>query len=310
MINDPDLALTWDSRLDEIDHRFEELRENHAMLLRDLSKIYGVPLETITSEDKGKEEMGIIPVIDVHQNNGVLVTTSRNIAEVFSKEHYNVLKDIKALVEASPDKDFTDVNFYVSDYTDSTGRKLPEYLLTRDGAMLLVMGYNGSRALELKTAYIKRFNEMEKQLKEQQEPTLTVMTLDQKVSLTKIILECAGITGNQLALALDKGVRTDTGSSLLSWSGTQLEAPIQEQLATPTQLGRLIGISARKVNSLLAELGYQTKTANGWEPTKAGLDAGGTLLDVNKAHSNGTPIRQLKWPFSLVDELKQALEEE
>ena len=62
--------------------------------------------------------MDIVPIIDVHQNNGVLVTTSRNIAEVFSKEHYNVLKDIKALVEASPDKDFTDVNFYVSDYTD------------------------------------------------------------------------------------------------------------------------------------------------------------------------------------------------
>ena len=55
MINDPDLALARDSRLDEIDHRFEELRENRAMLLRDLSKIYGVPLETITSEDKGKE---------------------------------------------------------------------------------------------------------------------------------------------------------------------------------------------------------------------------------------------------------------
>ena len=58
MINDPDLALTWDSRLDEIDHRFEELCENRAMLLRDLSKIYGVPLETITSKDKGKEENG------------------------------------------------------------------------------------------------------------------------------------------------------------------------------------------------------------------------------------------------------------
>ena len=255
--------------------------------------------------------MGIIPVIDVHQNNGVLVTTSRNIAEVFGKEHYNVIRDIKVVLDNNPDKDFTALNFEVSEYTDSTGRKLPEYLLTRDGTMLLIMGYTGEKALALKTAYIKRFNEMEKQLKEkQQEPALTIMTLDQKVSLTKVILECAGITGNQLALALDKGVRTDTGTSLIGWSGLQLEAPIQEQLATPTQLGKLVGIGARKVNVLLADLGYQTKTANGWEPTKAGLDVGDTLLDVNKAHSNGTPIRQLKWQFSLVDELKQALEEE
>ena len=254
--------------------------------------------------------MDIVPVIDVHQNNGVLVTTSRNIAEVFHKEHYNVIRDIKAILEkCSPE--FTALNFEGSEYTDPTGRKLPEYLLTKDGTTMLIMGYTGELAMKFKEAYIKRFNEMERQLKEKhQEPVLTVMTLDQKVSLTKIILECAGITGNQLALALDKGVRTDTGSSLLSWSGTQLEAPIQEQLATPTQLGKIVGIGPRKVNVLLEELGYQIKTSNGWEPTKLGLDVGGTLLDVNKAHSSGVPVRQLKWPFSLTTELQQALNEE
>lgn len=254
--------------------------------------------------------MDIVPVIDVHQNNGILVTTSRNIAEVFKKEHYNVIRDIKAILEkCSPE--FTALNFEGSEYIDPTGRKLPEYLLTKDGTTMLIMGYTGELAMKFKEAYIKRFNEMEKQLKEkQQEPVLTVMTLDQKVSLTKVILECAGITGNQLALALDKGIRTDTGTSLITWSGTQLEAPIQEQLATPTQLGKIVGIGPRKVNLLLEELGYQVKTPNGWEPTKLGLDVGGTLLDVNKAHSSGVPVRQLKWPFSLTTELQQALNEE
>ena len=255
--------------------------------------------------------MDIVPVIDVHQNNGVLVTTSRNIAEVFSKEHRNVIRDIRTLLENNPDKDFGQLNFEQSSYLNEQNKEQPEFLLTRDGTMLLIMGYTGEKALALKTAYIRRFNEMEQQLKErQQEPALTVMTLDQKVSLTKVILECAGITGNQLALALDKGVRTDTGSSLLSWSGTRLEAPIQEQLATPTQLGKIVGIGPRKVNILLEELGYQVKTSNGWEPTKLGLDVGGTLLDVNKAHSSGVPVRQLKWPFSLTTELQQALNEE
>ena len=255
--------------------------------------------------------MDIVPVIDVHQNNGILVTTSRNIAEVFEKEHRNVIRDIRTLLETNPDKDFGQLNFEQSSYRNEQNKEQPEYLLTRDGTMLLIMGYTGEKALALKTAYIKRFNEMEKQLKEkQQEPTLTVMTLDQKVSLTKVILECAGITGNQLALALDKGIRTDTGTSLITWSGTQLEAPIQEQLATPTQLGKIIGIGPRKVNLLLEELGYQVKTSNGWEPTKLGLDVGGTLLDVNKAHSSGVPVRQLKWPFSLTTELQQALNEE
>lgn len=254
--------------------------------------------------------MDIVPVIDVHQNNGVLVTTSRNIAEVFHKEHYNVIRDIKAILEkCSPE--FNALNFEGVTYKDTKGEERPEYLLTKDGTTMLIMGYTGELAIKFKEAYIKRFNEMEQQLKEKrQEPAITVMTLDQKVSLTKIILECAGIKGNQLALALDKGVRTDTGSSLLDWSGTQLEAPIQEQLATPTQLGKIVGVGPRKVNVLLEELGYQVKTSNGWEPTKLGLDVGGTLLDVNKSRSNGTPVRQLKWPFSLTTELKQALDEE
>lgn len=78
--------------------------------------------------------------IDVHQSNGILVTTSRNVAQVFEKNHKDVLRDIRAVLEANPDKVFTERNFAPSEYTDSTGRKLPEYLLTRDGTMLLIMG--------------------------------------------------------------------------------------------------------------------------------------------------------------------------
>ena len=62
--------------------------------------------------------MDIVPIIDVHQNNGVLVTTSRNIAEVFGKEHRNVLADVRAVCEDNPDKDFTTLNFQLSEHTD------------------------------------------------------------------------------------------------------------------------------------------------------------------------------------------------
>ena len=62
--------------------------------------------------------MDIVPLIDVHQNNGVLVTTSRNIAEVFGKEHYNVIRDIKAILEkCSPE--FNALNFEGVTYKDT-----------------------------------------------------------------------------------------------------------------------------------------------------------------------------------------------
>lgn len=70
--------------------------------------------------------MGIIPVIDVHQNNGVLVTTSRNIAEVFEKEHRNVIRDIRSLLETNSDKEFGQLNFELTSFTDQWNREQPD----------------------------------------------------------------------------------------------------------------------------------------------------------------------------------------
>ena len=60
---------------------------------------------------------------------------------------------------------FTAPNFGVSEYTDSTGRKLPMYLLSKDGLMMVTMGYTTPEAMRIKEAYIARFNEMDEQLR-------------------------------------------------------------------------------------------------------------------------------------------------
>ena len=87
--------------------------------------------------------------IDVHAQAGVLVTTSRNVAAVFGKEHYNVVRDIRNIIESNPDPNFNALNFEAVEYTDAKGEKRPEYLLTRDGTMLLIMGYTGEKAMML-----------------------------------------------------------------------------------------------------------------------------------------------------------------
>lgn len=115
------------------------------------------------------------------------------------------------------------------------------------------------------------------------------------------ILGFAGITGNQLALAADAYYRRRTGISVIEASGVQLVAPQQKQLLTPTQIGKeLGGISGRKVNLMLAGLGLQRRVGEAWEPTEAGTARGGVLMDTGKQHSNGTPVRQLKWPSDVV----------
>lgn len=243
--------------------------------------------------------------IDVHADaNGVLVTSSRNVAAVFGKEHRNVVRDIRAITEkCSPE--FNALNFEPVEYKDVKGEQRPEYLLTKDGLVMLIMGYTGPKAMAFKEAYIKRFNEMEAALKQQKQGA--ARQLPELLAGAEIVLAAAGLTGNQLALALDKSYKAHTGASALVTCGVQLATPKQEVYLTPTQIADELNSrgdaghwSARLVNQYLFKFGYQCKKGKSWEPTEKGLAAGAMLLDTGKAHSNGTPVTQLKWRSSIV----------
>ncbi|EOI3982306.1 Rha family transcriptional regulator, partial [Campylobacter jejuni] len=88
-------------------------------------------------------------------------TTSLSVAEVFNKNHKNIIRKINEF----PKDNFTKLNFEPSKYIDSTGRVLPCYKITRDGFSLLVMGFTGEKAYKWKIEFIKAFNEMEKRLR-------------------------------------------------------------------------------------------------------------------------------------------------
>lgn len=97
----------------------------------------------------------------VSERNGVPITTSRKIAQAFEKEHKNVLRDIENILI---DDEFSRLNFELSNYK-SRGKRYPEYILTKNGFTLLVMGYTGEKAMKFKEAYIRQFNQMEELLK-------------------------------------------------------------------------------------------------------------------------------------------------
>ena len=104
--------------------------------------------------------------IDVVNNNGQLVVSSRQVAENFGKRHDNVMRDIVAY-----QKDLLNFEemFYETTSPDAYGRAQKTYLMNRDGFSLLAMGFTGSEALEWKLKYIQAFNEMEKTIKEQRD---------------------------------------------------------------------------------------------------------------------------------------------
>ncbi len=91
-------------------------------------------------------------------DHGTVTTTSLPIAEHFGKRHADVIRAKKRLDAPA---EFTERNFALSDFTDSTGRTLPAYRITRDDFTLLAMGFTGKEAQRWKVAYIDDFNRME-----------------------------------------------------------------------------------------------------------------------------------------------------
>ncbi|MPW26229.1 hypothetical protein GC105_10560 [Alkalibaculum sp. M08DMB] len=96
------------------------------------------------------------------ERKGVPVVSSRVVAEKFNKRHDHLLRDISRVTapDSGVSKEFSSANFGESKYKDSTGRKLPEYLLTRDGFTILAMGFTGKKAMRFKESYINAFNQM------------------------------------------------------------------------------------------------------------------------------------------------------
>lgn len=109
------------------------------------------------------QELSLVAVENEHA-----VTTSMRVAEVFGKQHKDVLKAVKSL---DCSEEFRERNFALSkiDYQNGNIKKqLPMYYITRDGFMFLVMGFTGKTAAKWKEAYIKAFNEMEAKIRAEQ----------------------------------------------------------------------------------------------------------------------------------------------
>lgn len=83
------------------------------------------------------------------------------VAKIFGKRHDNVLTSIREILSSDDDDDFNLLNFKEIVYKDDRGRKQPAFAMTRDGFVLLAMGFTGKTAMKFKKAYIRRFNEME-----------------------------------------------------------------------------------------------------------------------------------------------------
>ena len=106
---------------------------------------------------------------------------SNLVSEMFEKEHKNVLRDIKDLVETCS-AEFSQLNFEPSVYK-VRGKEYPCYNLSKDGFTMLAMGFTGEKATQFKELYINKFNEMERLLTSQRFARMEFKDLTDNIKL-------------------------------------------------------------------------------------------------------------------------------
>lgn len=116
-----------------------------------------------------------------------------------------------------------------------------------------------------------------------------------------------GYDKSQASIHANAAARNVTGVDVLAaMTNAALEAPHQEVPATPTDLGKGVGLSARQVNQALYRAGFQEPDGKGgWMPTEKGLPHA-RLFDASKRHSEGS-VPQWKWFRSVLDALGEDL---
>ena len=88
--------------------------------------------------------------------------SSLKFAQDFGKNHRDVLRTIRTF---KCSQEFTERNFALSEYIDTTGRKLPMYNITQQGFTFLISRTTGRINDQYVEAYIQSYEEMAQQIK-------------------------------------------------------------------------------------------------------------------------------------------------
>ena len=219
-------------------------------------------------------------LVNIDNRDGKLVVSSRIIAEQLGKRHSDVLEQIERISESEEFRSLIIPSTYT---VEGQNRTYKEYLLTKDGFTLYmfnIQGYN-----DFKMIYINRFNEMEKELKEQFKVPTTIkeallLALEQQEKIEVLEIENK-IKEQQIA---EYKPRIEYLDTILNSQDTM----------TVTQIAADYGISAKRLNQILHEEKIQRKVGGQWllytNHMNNGYTKSETYMDVK-----GSPRINTKW---------------
>ena len=199
------------------------------------------------------------------------LTNSKLVAEVFGKEHRNVVRDIKNLIEGGVLKNEQTPMFEETTYINEQNKQsYPMFIMNQDGFTLLAMGFNGKKAMEFKLKYIEAFNAMKRQI-EQSKPSVPQTYLEALKSLVKseeekqqLVLENKQQQATILTISKENMELGNKITEMLPKVSYYDQILQSTATMTVTQIAQDYGMSAMKLNKELEAMKIQHKVRGQW----------------------------------------------
>ena len=224
--------------------------------------------------------------------------TSLEIAEVTGKEHKNVMRDIRNVLEQGVNQLNFELKLKIRDLGNGRKRELPYYSLTPKGCLILASGYN----VLLREKIIDRLETLEKRNIPSYQDTDPIrraeLWIAEQKEKRRLMLE-----NQQQAEQLQ---RKDTEIVSLSTTINQMQPKVSyvdmvlqcKETVTTTQIAQDYGMSAKAFNVLLRNHGIQHKVGGQWILYSKYLPCGYVQSDtIGITHTNGTRglVMHTKW---------------
>ena len=212
--------------------------------------------------------------------NGKAITDSLTIAEMFGKEHKNVLSDIRTQMKHAGEE-FAQLNFQPGSYQDRNNQTRPKYNLTEDAFALIVFSYNTKEAVQTKISFIQEFKRMRATLQTVSSPSYMIEDPIERAQ--------KWIDEQKQRLMLEQQVAE--AQPKVTYYDTILKST---KLLTVTQIAKDYGLSGQGLNKILHEEGIQYKLGGQWLLYQQHSNKGYTKSQTH-VDSTGEARMNTKW---------------
>lgn len=208
--------------------------------------------------------------------------TSLEIAEITGKEHYNILRDVKDEI-SKLGTGRAELIFELSEYKDTTGRKLPMYIANVQGVLQLGARYSADvryRLIEKVTKKEVSQNYVNNDLIDLEKDRI-------KLEKSKILKELSQTILNE---RYKETLAIYSANALYDEPILELPA-IEKKSYTATEIGKKLGITSMKVGSIAKKQNLKTDEYGYW------------ALDKSR-HSN-KQVESFRYYDNIIEEIRK-----